>query len=41
MTFAPVPACPPQPPRPFVRVPQAPRGDARRTRWAPTSVSIH
>lgn len=41
MTFAPVPACPPQPPRPIVHVPHAPRGDARRTRWAPTSVSIH
>ncbi|HEV7287430.1 MULTISPECIES: hypothetical protein [unclassified Sphingomonas] len=41
MTLAPVPASPPQLPHPFVRVPAAPRGDARRTRWAPASVSIH
>lgn len=42
MTFStPVPAAPPQPPRPLQRRPDARRDDLFRTRWAPTSASIH
>ena len=42
MTFStPVPAAPPQLPRPSLRRPDARRDDLFRTRWAPTSASIH